>query len=214
MKVRHTTHSTNNNRRKSYCTKREKYRRIAGNTGPTVAGMPVWAVAMLATVAACLLFLLLFCCARCFLRRVKGGQGRQQGRARMSPGISSLSSPSRNASPTAVNSVSVGDGSSFQCHLCLGKVGRRKWEGGAHRRKCADANRAVLDRLPAPFDVCCARCGELLRQWPRRGPPFRCGGGRGCPMAMGGRPLAVDNNGANRREGKSNSILGKNLMFL
>ena len=174
--------------------------------------MPVWAVAMLATVAACLLFLLLFCCARCFLRRVKGGQGRQQVRARMSPsGISSLSSPSRNASPTAAaTSVSVGDGSSFQCHLCLGKVGRRKWEGGAHRRKCADANRAVLDRLPAPFDVCCGRCGELLRQWPRRGPPFRCGGGRGCPMAMGGRPLAVDNNGANRREGKSNSILGKN----
>ncbi len=86
----------------------------------------------------------------------------------------------------------------MQCHLCLVKVGRGKWESGIHRRKCADNNLGVLQRLPIPFDVTCSICHGMLRQWPRRGPAFRCGGGRGCPAAMGGRPLPLDNNGANR----------------
>ncbi len=151
--------------------------------------MPAWALAMVATIAACIVFLVAFCCIRMLIRKMKGTshRGRRNSFSARTPSPAGGSGPSPG-----------GFGDSVQCHLCLGKVGRKKWENGLHRRKCAEKNRGVLERLPIPYDVCCARCGALLRQWPRRGPPFRCGGGRGCPAAMGGRPLAVDNNGANR----------------
>jgi len=160
-------------------TNRERLSFIAErNSAPTVGGLPAWTLALVLTLAAILALAVAFCCLRPLLRRLK-----------------SSTSHRRNPSPTHSSSFSPksSDGKVI-CHLCLSKVAIKPWSNGAHRRKCARGNAQIIDRMPIPFDVRCIKCSQHLRQWPRRGPRFRCDGGRGCPT---GRILA-ENNGANR----------------